>query len=74
MAQIEHARREAEELAVITGIAEVDQGQQAAASGRAFEAGAVGHVGDRLAGMLLVKALDDRQAFDQAIDDVAFAH
>jgi hypothetical protein len=72
--EVKHARRQAEELAVIAGIAQMDQSQQASPGRSALEAGTVGDIGDRLAGMLLVEALDDRQSLDQTVDDVAFAH
>ena len=74
MAQIEDTRGEAEELAIIGGVAEMGEGEQAAPGCGALQPGAIGDIGDREAGMLLVKTLDDRQALDQAIDDIAVAH
>ena len=62
VAELEHARAEAEVAAVGAHVAEVDEREQEAARGGAGQAGAAGDVGERELARVGVEGPDDRQA------------
>ena len=70
VAELEHARREREVLAVGAHVAEVGQREQEAAGGGAGEAGAAGDVGQRQLGVVGAEGADHRQPALERLDEV----
>ena len=71
VAELEHARAEAEVAGVGAHVAEVDQREQEAARGGAAHARAAGDVGERELARVGVEGPDDLQAPLQRLDEVA---
>ena len=74
VAELEHARREREVLAVAAHVAEVDQREQEAPRGRAREVRAAGDVGERQLRVVGAERADDRQAALERLDEVLASH
>ena len=70
IAEVEHPRPEGEAPVSEVHIAELDQGEQEAARGRACEAGGARHVAERELAVLGVESADYRQAPFEGLDEI----
>ena len=74
MAEPQDFRRQLEEFAVIGGVTEFGEGQQAPPRRRPVEAGFPGDIRDGEARLRLAEGLDDPEALGEAADEVRFPH